>query len=124
SLTRATRPGATSSSSATTEPSSASSMSDASAPALPSSVGAVLRGLWEAGHAAYVVGGGIRDALLGRPAQDWDVATGALPERIREIFPDGRYENRFGTVTVPSEGTDVEVTTFRRDHQYADHRRP
>jgi tRNA nucleotidyltransferase (CCA-adding enzyme) len=99
-------------------------MSDTPAPELPSSVDAVLRGLWQAGHAAYVVGGGVRDALLGRAPDDWDVATDARPERIREVFPAGRYENRFGTVTVPSLGTDVEVTTFRRDHQYADHRRP
>ncbi len=99
-------------------------MSDAPPPALPTSVDAVLRGLWEGGHAAYVVGGGVRDALLGREPKDWDVATDARPERIKDLFADGRYENRFGTVTVPLDGTDVQVTTFRRDHQYADHRRP
>jgi tRNA nucleotidyltransferase (CCA-adding enzyme) len=80
----------------------------------------LLEHLWHAGHAAYVVGGGLRDSLLGRLASDWDVATDALPERVIELFPSGRYENRFGTVTI--EG--VEVTTFRRDHQYGDRRRP
>lgn len=94
------------------------------APVIPNPVRAVLATLWSAGHAAYVVGGGVRDALLSRPAADWDVATDALPERVREIFPAGRYENRFGMVAVPADGMEVEVTTFRRDHQYADHRRP
>ncbi len=90
----------------------------------PADVTAVLQALWRAGQAAYVVGGGVRDELLGRAANDWDVATDARPERIKELFPGGRYENRFGTVTVPTGTRDVEVTTFRRDHRYADHRRP
>jgi putative nucleotidyltransferase with HDIG domain len=81
---------------------------------------AVLDRLWSAGHAGFLVGGGVRDALLGRGADDWDIATDATPERLLELFPEGRYENRFGTVLVD----DVQVTTFRRDHQYPDHRRP
>jgi tRNA nucleotidyltransferase (CCA-adding enzyme) len=81
---------------------------------------AVLEQLWDQGHAALVVGGGVRDALLGLPTGDWDVATDARPERILEVFPDGSYENRFGTVLARG----VEITTFRRDHHYADHRRP
>ena len=90
------------------------------APRLSADVERLLERLWQGGHAAYVVGGGVRDALLGRPETDWDVATDALPERILALFPTGHYENRFGTVTIGG----VEVTTFRRDHQYADHRRP
>jgi tRNA nucleotidyltransferase (CCA-adding enzyme) len=93
---------------------------------LPADVERILNTLWTSGHAAYLVGGGVRDSLLGRPVADWDVATDAHPERILQIFPDGHYQNRFGTVTVaaraPSGG--VEITTFRRDHAYADHRRP
>lgn len=85
---------------------------------------AVLQSLWDSGHAAYLVGGGVRDALLGKPVTDWDVATDALPERMLELFPTGHYENRFGTVSIPADGFVLEVTTFRRDHQYADHRRP
>jgi tRNA nucleotidyltransferase (CCA-adding enzyme) len=81
---------------------------------------AVLERLWRAGHAAYLVGGAVRDALLGRPSHDWDVATDARPEGILRLFPGSSYENRFGTVLVGG----VEVTTFRRDHRYADHRRP
>jgi putative nucleotidyltransferase with HDIG domain len=91
---------------------------------VPAGVHSVLARLWNGGFAAYVVGGGVRDALLGRRASDWDVATSALPEQVATLFPAGRYENRFGTVTVPSDTFEVEVTTFRRDHQYADHRRP
>ncbi|HVM29309.1 MAG TPA: HD domain-containing protein [Candidatus Limnocylindrales bacterium] len=90
------------------------------APELPTGVKQLLDRLWHSGHAAYVVGGGLRDQLLGRPAADWDIATDARPERIVELFPQGRYENRFGTVTVDG----IEATTFRRDHQYGDHRRP
>jgi tRNA nucleotidyltransferase (CCA-adding enzyme) len=81
---------------------------------------AVLERLWAEGHAAVVVGGAVRDLLLGLPIVDWDVATDARPERVLAIFPDGVYENRFGTVSVG----DVQITTFRRDHRYADHRRP
>jgi tRNA nucleotidyltransferase (CCA-adding enzyme) len=91
---------------------------------VPAEVRAVLEALWQGGHAAFLVGGGVRDELLGRPVTDWDVATGARPEQILAVFEGGRYENRFGTVTVPAGGHDVEATTFRRDHRYGDHRRP
>ncbi|MDL2334922.1 MAG: hypothetical protein QFC55_02680 [Chloroflexota bacterium] len=84
----------------------------------------MLQTLRDSGRAAFLVGGGVRDALLGRPVSDWDVATDALPERLLELFPAGGYDNRFGTVQVPSGDLKLEVTTFRRDHQYADHRRP
>ena len=90
------------------------------APRPPAAVHGILDLLWSNGHAAYLVGGAVRDVLLGRTPKDWDVATDALPERMLELFPSGRYENRFGTVNIG----DVQVTTFRRDHLYADHRRP
>jgi tRNA nucleotidyltransferase (CCA-adding enzyme) len=80
----------------------------------------VLGTLWEQGHGGYLVGGGVRDALLGLPVDDWDIATDARPERILRIFPGSSYENRFGTVLARG----LEITTFRRDHRYADHRRP
>jgi hypothetical protein len=63
----------------------------------------VLQRLWDSGHAAYVVGGGVRDWLLGRTESDWDVATDARPERMLGLFPAGRYENKFGTVTIGGE---------------------
>jgi tRNA nucleotidyltransferase/poly(A) polymerase len=94
--------------------------------ALTDGVRVVLETLWSSGHAAYLVGGGVRDSLLGRDVTDWDVATDALPARTVGLFPGGTYTNRFGTVTVPVEGVSnrVQITTFRRDHLYADHRRP
>ncbi len=101
-------------------------MQPPAAPEVPADVEGVLDTLWRNGHAAYLVGGGVRDSLLRRRVEDWDVATSALPATVAGLFPHSRYENRFGTVTVPrAQPPDrVEITTFRRDHQYADHRRP
>ena len=91
---------------------------------IPPHVGRLLARLWSDGQAAYVVGGSVRDALLGRPGFDWDIATSARPERILELFPGSHYENRFGTVLVMAGQGPVEITTFRSDHTYGDHRRP
>ncbi len=78
-----------------------------------------------ADHAAYVVGGSLRDLLLRREPHDWDLTTDARPARLQELFPDSLYENAFGTVTVrDADGQAVEITTFRSDHDYADYRRP
>jgi putative nucleotidyltransferase with HDIG domain len=90
----------------------------------PGSVLAILGRLWAAGHAGYVVGGSIRDVLMGREPHDWDMATDARPERLLELFPGAVYENRFGTVAVREAGGVHEITTFRTDHEYADFRRP
>jgi tRNA nucleotidyltransferase (CCA-adding enzyme) len=91
---------------------------------VPASVRALLDALWSNGQAAYVVGGSVRDALLGREPADWDLATDARPDRILAIFPGSVYENRFGTVAVREADAIHEVTTFRIDHDYADFRRP
>lgn len=94
-------------------------------PRIPAHVTPILETLWSADHAGYVVGGALRDTLLDRPASDWDVATDARPEQLLALFPGAHYENRFGTVLVPVEpGRAVEVTTFRRDIEYRDRRRP
>ncbi len=90
----------------------------------PAAVLAILDQLWGSGHAAYVVGGSLRDVLLGREPADWDLATDARPDRLVELFPGALYENRFGTVAVRREGAAFEITTFRTDHDYADFRRP
>jgi tRNA nucleotidyltransferase (CCA-adding enzyme) len=93
--------------------------------AVPGEVRALLERLWGAGHDAYVVGGSLRDVLLGREAHDWDVATSARPEEVQALFPEARYENRFGTVAVADRtGAEHEITTFRDEHEYADFRRP
>ncbi len=94
---------------------------------MPAHVHDLLRTLWSNGYAAYVVGGSVRDALMGRDADDWDLATSALPDQTLALFPDvALYENEFGTVAVRPSGVDdeVEITTFRSDHDYADFRRP
>jgi tRNA nucleotidyltransferase (CCA-adding enzyme) len=91
---------------------------------VPEGVLDLLRILWSAGHSAYVVGGSLRDALLGRVAEDWDLASDALPERTVELLPGAVYENRFGTVAVRRDDETYEITTFRSDHDYADFRRP
>ncbi len=91
---------------------------------VPATVDAVLGRLRRHGHAAYVVGGSLRDALLHRTPADWDLATDARPPEIVELFPGAVYENRFGTVAVRRDGGVFEITTFRVEHEYADHRRP
>ena len=91
---------------------------------VPSTVTSLMERLWAHGHAAYVVGGSVRDSLLGRQAQDWDLATDARPDRLLAVFPGAVYENQFGTVAVREGDATHEVTTFRTDHEYADFRRP
>ena len=77
-----------------------------------------------AGHQLYLVGGSVRDLVLGRQPFDWDLATSARPEQLLETFPGAVYENRFGTVAVRRETDVFEITTFRTEHEYADFRRP
>jgi tRNA nucleotidyltransferase (CCA-adding enzyme) len=91
---------------------------------IPEPVRGLLSTLWDAGHAAYVVGGSLRDIALGRTPYDWDLASDALPERVLTLLPDAVYENQFGTVGVRRGGGVFAVTTFRSDHDYADFRRP
>ena len=88
---------------------------------------AVLERLNAAGHRAVLVGGCVRDRLMGRTPHDYDAATSARPEQIREACAPMRVVEtgvRHGTVTVLSGGLPVEVTTFRREGRYTDHRRP
>ncbi len=91
---------------------------------VPAAVHALIDQLVGSGHAAYVVGGSVRDALLGREPADWDLATDARPDRLVQLFPGAVYENRFGTVAVRRDHQVFEVTTFRLEHEYADFRRP
>lgn len=86
---------------------------------------AVLEKLLEGGYQAYFVGGCVRDELMGRPVHDMDIATSAKPEEVIALFsrtvPTGLQH---GTVTVLMDGYSFEVTTFRKESQYEDHRRP
>ena len=91
---------------------------------VPRDVERVIGRLSEAGHDAYVVGGAVRDAIRGVDTHNWDVATSATPEQVQELFRRSLYLNRFGTVTVRQGDHDVEVTTYRTERDYVDHRRP
>ncbi len=79
-------------------------------------------------HDVYIVGGGVRNLLMKKPVKDWDLTTSATPEEILKLFPDGFYDNQFGTVGIPieihHEKHIVEVTTFRTERGYSDKRRP
>jgi putative nucleotidyltransferase with HDIG domain len=78
-----------------------------------------------AGHQAFLVGGCVRDLLLGVAPKDFDLATDAGPDRIMELFPrSGQVGAHFGVVLVREENAQVEVATFRRDLDYTDGRRP
>jgi len=85
----------------------------------------VIARLRNGGHQAYLVGGCVRDLLLGRHPKDWDVATDARPDRIMDLFPNsGRVGAHFGVVLVRDFVSQVEVATFRSDQDYDDGRRP
>lgn len=90
----------------------------------------ILSSLEANGFEGYVVGGCVRDLLLGKRPKDWDVTTDARPEEILKVFPEGKYENIFGTVIVPIKDDEgrtedvVEVTTYRSEQGYSDRRHP
>lgn len=96
---------------------------------VPEAVSKVSGALREKGYEAYLVGGCVRDLLLGRTPKDWDVTTNATPEQIQAVFPDSFYENDYGTVGVKTGSEDpaleiVEVTPYRIESGYSDRRRP
>src|SRR5262245_48190394 len=98
------------------------------AAALPANVRAVCETLARAGYQAVAVGGAVRDALIGRPAGDWDVATSARPEEVMALFqhtvPTGLAHGTITVVTGKGKDSHVEVTTFRGEGGYSDARRP
>ncbi len=94
---------------------------------VPSWVEVILERLNQNGFESYIVGGCVRDALLGQVAKDFDVCTNALPEQIMACFSNMRTVPtglQHGTVTVVSEGNPIEITTFRLDGDYTDCRHP
>ena len=85
----------------------------------------VLTRLEKHGFSAYMVGGCVRDIIMGRRPNDWDICTSALPEEVSAVFSHSRPTGiKHGTVTVTVHGAPVEITTFRSDGEYLDHRRP
>src|SRR5438552_13964093 len=93
-------------------------------PHIPPDVASVVEKLRHGGHEAYVVGGCVRDAIRGVDPADWDVATDAKPDGIQQLFRRSLYTNRFGTVIVRLGEREIEVTTYRVETEYSDHRRP
>lgn len=85
----------------------------------------ILRRLESRGYESYMVGGCVRDLLMGKRPHDWDLCTSALPEAVMAAFPRTHPTGlKHGTVTVVSHGCPVEITTFRTDGAYTDRRRP
>lgn len=96
---------------------------------LPQSAQHIIDALNKAGYRAYAVGGSVRDTLMGRATHGWDYTTNAKPEEILKVFPDSFYDNQFGTVGIKQrKGEEVEdiyeVTTYRSEKGYTDHRHP
>lgn len=93
---------------------------------LPISVNLILQTLENAGHSAYAVGGCVRDILRGVTPDDYDITTSALPDEVISLFGDDAIPTglKHGTVTVKSNGMKCEVTTYRAEGNYSDHRRP
>ena len=94
---------------------------------LPPQVHTALDRLAAAGWEAYVVGGAVRDALRGCAAGDWDITTNAEPAQVERVFAGERLIEsglKHGTVTVLLGGQPLEITTYRVDGDYTDHRRP
>ena len=94
---------------------------------IPSDANEIIHTLQNHGHSAYVVGGCVRDSILGRIPHDWDICTSATPNEMLEIFKDKKVIEtglQHGTITVVVNGEPYEVTTYRIDGVYSDNRRP
>lgn len=93
---------------------------------LPEFVRTVLEKFQKSGFEIYIVGGAVRDLLQKKEVDDWDFTTNAQPAEILKVFPEGFYDNKFGTVGIshPSSPNPYEITTFRREIGYSDRRHP
>ena len=94
---------------------------------IPEYIKALCRRFYDAGEDVYVVGGSLRDIMLDRAPDDFDLTTSATPRRVSELFSDMRVIEtgiKHGTVTVIADGRPVEITTFRVDGSYTDSRHP
>lgn len=97
---------------------------------IPPEVSQVTETLNKGGFEAYIVGGCVRDLIIGREPKDWDITTSANPDEIQALFVKTFYENDYGTVGVVNEDTIndklrvIEVTPFRIEGKYSDHRHP
>jgi tRNA nucleotidyltransferase (CCA-adding enzyme) len=94
---------------------------------IPDNISKLLSELEHKGFEAYLVGGCVRDGILGKTPADYDIATSALPEEIKSVFSSYKMIDTgvlHGTVTVMTDGVPVEITTYRIDGNYTDNRRP
>lgn len=94
---------------------------------LPPTVLEILEKFQEKKYQIYLVGGAVRDLMLGRPTYDWDFTTSATPEEILSVVPGGLYNNQYGTVFTPNPEDPQrphEITTFRKEEGYSDTRHP
>lgn len=97
---------------------------------IPIEIQFIIEKLEKDGFEAYVVGGPVRDFLMGKTPKDWDMTTDAKPGDIQKLFPHSFYNNTFGTVTVVNDEAEdeslktVEVTTYRTEADYTDSRHP
>ncbi len=91
---------------------------------LPESMQSVVTTFKNAGFAIYLVGGAVRNIVLKKPITNWDFTTNARPDEILKLYPDGFYNNTFGTVGVKIGEEIVEITTFRKEGVYSDARHP
>ncbi|PIQ68360.1 MAG: hypothetical protein COV91_04490 [Candidatus Taylorbacteria bacterium CG11_big_fil_rev_8_21_14_0_20_46_11] len=103
---------------------------------IPDIVAKVAATLEKAGFEAYLIGGCVRDLLIGRKPKDWDITTNAVPEEIVPLFDKTFYENEYGTVGVVTESAEeskdvsdetlkvIEITPYRKESEYSDNRRP
>ncbi|HEY4503539.1 MAG TPA: HD domain-containing protein [Candidatus Paceibacterota bacterium] len=97
---------------------------------IPTEITSIIYTLEKSGYEAYLIGGCVRDLLLGRVPKDWDITTNAIPEKIIPLFQKTFYENTFGTVAIVNESAIdntlriVEVTPYRLESVYSDFRHP
>lgn len=93
---------------------------------MPQGVKAILKSLHGAGYEAYIVGGCVRDSLIGRTPKDWDICTSAKPNEIKTCLNFKTIDTglKHGTITVKTEKGCYEVTTYRKDEGYSDNRHP
>jgi tRNA nucleotidyltransferase/poly(A) polymerase len=94
---------------------------------LPKSVKEILEKFDRAGYEIYIVGGAVRDILMGKITNDWDFTTNATPEQILKVIPGSLYNNQFGTVFTDNPDNPTkphEITTFRKEEGYKDFRHP
>ncbi|MEK7133419.1 MAG: HD domain-containing protein [Patescibacteria group bacterium] len=96
---------------------------------IPEEIKRIYDTLKNAGYETYLVGGCVRDLLLGKKPKDWDITTNARPEKIEKLYEKSFYENQFGTVSAITDSEDetlkvVEITPYRLESKYSDKRHP